>query len=111
MTLDESWFYLLTSHEIVWVQASQPSPEKWNTWLETTKWWSQSFGIHNVSILSTCFQKIRNLMPAVISIWSCNHFSRIAQLDLAQVSSFMRTMHGLTSLERLSNFAGKNTWE
>jgi histone-lysine N-methyltransferase SETMAR len=27
MTLDESWFYLWTSHEIFWVQAGQQSPE------------------------------------------------------------------------------------
>jgi hypothetical protein len=27
MTLDESWFYLWTSHEIVWIQTGQPSPE------------------------------------------------------------------------------------
>jgi histone-lysine N-methyltransferase SETMAR len=28
MTLDESWFYLWTSHEIIWVQAGQQSPER-----------------------------------------------------------------------------------
>jgi histone-lysine N-methyltransferase SETMAR len=28
MTLDESWFYLWTSHEAVWVQAGQQSPER-----------------------------------------------------------------------------------
>jgi histone-lysine N-methyltransferase SETMAR len=28
MTLDESWFYLWTRHETVWVQAGQQSPER-----------------------------------------------------------------------------------
>jgi hypothetical protein len=28
MTMDESWFYLWTGHEIVWVQVCQPSPER-----------------------------------------------------------------------------------
>jgi hypothetical protein len=28
MTLDESWFYLWMSQEIVWIQADQPSPAK-----------------------------------------------------------------------------------
>jgi hypothetical protein len=28
MTLDESWFYLWTKHEIVWLQAGQQPPDR-----------------------------------------------------------------------------------
>jgi hypothetical protein len=50
-------------------------------------------------------------MPAIKPIWFCNRFWRIAQLDLAQISLFMPTMHDFILLEILSNFARKIAWE
>jgi hypothetical protein len=37
MTLNESWFYLWTSHEIVWVQAGQPPSERVKHMIEDRK--------------------------------------------------------------------------
>jgi hypothetical protein len=105
--LDESWFYLWTSHEPVWVQSDQQPPEMMKHMIGVAKWWLQLSGIHKISTLLTRFQKARNLMQIIISTESYNHFWRVAQLGVAQVLSFMWTMRGPTSLKKLSNFAGK----
>jgi hypothetical protein len=67
----------------------------------TIVWNSQSFHLVNALL------KARNLMQIIISAESYNYFWRVAQLGVAQVSSFMRTMRDLISLEKLSIFARK----
>jgi hypothetical protein len=60
-------------------------------------------GFYLVEALSKC-QKFNTGYSLDIILQT---FWRIAQLSLAQVSSFMRTMQDLTLLKRLSGFAGK----
>jgi hypothetical protein len=37
MTLDESWFYLWTSHEKIWIQAGKQPPERVKNMIEDRK--------------------------------------------------------------------------
>jgi hypothetical protein len=62
MTFDESWFYLCTSQEIVWVQAGQEPPERVRHVIGDRKLMVAIFGIHTASILLRRFQKARHLM-------------------------------------------------
>jgi hypothetical protein len=107
MTLDVSWFYLSTSHEIIWLQAGQQPPDRvrhmigdWKM-MVTIVW--NPHGFHLVDALP----KGQKFNPSY-------HINTIRQpllesrsTEPALISSFMPTMHDLTPLEKLSNFARK----
>jgi hypothetical protein len=107
MTLDESWFYLWTSHETVWIQAGEQSPEivkhmiRDRKMMVTIVWNPQGF--HLVDALPKGQKFNANYYIDII----LQPLLESRSTGRSQVSSFMRTMRDLTPFEKLSKFAGK----
>jgi hypothetical protein len=101
-TLDESWFYLSTDHEQIWLRTDQEPPERAkhtiqdNKIMVTTAW--NPLGFHLVEALA----KGGRFNAEYCRAMSSGNESGSAQRLARDTSLFMQTMHTRTFLGRKS---------
>jgi hypothetical protein len=107
ITLDESWFYLSTDYEQIWLRPDEEPSERVKHPIQdkkimvTISW--NALGFHLVDF----FQRTGGLMQNTIVTISSRNSSGFAHRLAREISFFMQTMQALTLLKNIALFVPK----